>query len=68
MASPETHARIIKAVSKRKDLDLLFKYRAAEKGLRYKLAATSEGPVLTIKMNRMLTAAALLIHKDNQND
>jgi len=56
-AVPNLHKRIIKAVIKRKDVDLTYKYTWAESGLRpLKLEHTIEGSVITFRLyhNKML--------------
>lgn len=39
-AEPKYHKRIVKALRKRKDLDLAFKYECEEVGKRYRLCCT----------------------------
>lgn len=56
-AVPKLHARLIKAVIKRKDIDITYKFTWAEKGLRpLKLDVKVDGSVITFRLyhNKML--------------
>lgn len=56
-AIPQLHARIIKAVQKRKDIDLTYKYVKAEQGFpKVTLISESKGSIITFKLvyNKLL--------------
>jgi hypothetical protein len=49
-APPEIHARIIQAVKKERWRDAGWKYLLLEKGIKYKLAHTSTGSILSFSL------------------
>ena len=59
VAPATAHRRLIKAIIKRKDVDLGYKVLSAENHLRPKLAFKSEGNILTVTLH-LLTDSSWL--------
>jgi len=60
VARTELHRRIIKAVRKRKDLDVAFKYECEEQNVRAVLLAETYGTVIRFTLQKHLKVNGLL--------
>jgi len=58
-AMPQLHKRVIKAVLKRKNLDIAFKFSQAELGYRCKIEYQITGNTIIFSLKRKLRLSAL---------